>query len=196
MREQFLKPDNNLVVISGMICSDPVESEHRMTKVFGFNIMVDRSNNNGKDVFLICTDNVDDAKKILIGKMITVTGKVKSFMVDGKKKTYIKARSIANINNADTSNCNRAMIEGKIINKPFFSEKDGRKKCSFMVNIQDTCNRQNRIPVVAWGNMAERLRTFNIGDKIGISGKMQVRFFKKNDEEMCETYIYPSKLII
>lgn len=76
--------------------------------------------------------------------------------------------------------CNQILLAGTICKTPVFRRTPlGRSICDLMVAVPRHYGRADYLPVIAWGQLAMRARTFQIGETLVLEGRIQSRAYQK-----------------
>ena len=74
--------------------------------------------------------------------------------------------------------------EGFICKKPIYRTTPfGREICDVLLAVNRAYNKSDYIPCIAWGRNARYAQSFEVGDKVLISGRIQSREYQKALED-------------
>ena len=80
----------------------------------------------------------------------------------------------------DDDPCNQISLSGSLCKPPVFRRTPlGRSICDLMLAVPRRYGRADYLPVIAWGQLAMRARTLQIGDEITLEGRIQSRTYQK-----------------
>ena len=76
--------------------------------------------------------------------------------------------------------CNRILLSGALCKPPVFRRTPlGRSICDLMLAVSRRYGRADYLPVIAWGQLAARCGTLQVGDGLFLEGRVQSRAYKK-----------------
>lgn len=82
-------------------------------------------------------------------------------------------------------------LDGYIVKPPVFRETPlGKQLTDLLLVVQDTYEKSNYIPCIAWGSNAYYTRELNVGSRIKLCGRMQSRQYFKRFSPMSEAGEY------
>lgn len=83
--------------------------------------------------------------------------------------------------------CNRILLSGSLCKPPVFRRTPlGRSICDLMLAVPRRYGRADYLPVIAWGRLALRVRTLEVGDALSLEGRVQSRAYQKVTAEGVE----------
>ena len=84
------------------------------------------------------------------------------------------------IHPAKNTPCNEITLSGSLCKEPVFRRTPlGRSICDLMLAVPRRYGRADYLPIIAWGQLAMRARTLQVGDEITLEGRVQSRTYQK-----------------
>jgi len=78
---------------------------------------------------------------------------------------------------------NRLELSGTLCKEPSLrSTPLGRTICDMILAVNRRYGRADYLPCIAWGSLAHRCGELSVGDRIGVSGRLQSRLYTKTVE--------------
>ena len=82
---------------------------------------------------------------------------------------------------------NRLELSGTLCKAPTLrSTPLGRTICDLILAVNRRYGRSDYLPCIAWGSLAHRCAEKNVGDRIGISGRLQSRLYQKRLQDQTQ----------
>ena len=82
---------------------------------------------------------------------------------------------------------NRLELTGTLCKAPTLrSTPLGRTICDLILAVNRRYGRSDYLPCIAWGSLAHRCAEKNVGDRIGISGRLQSRLYQKRLQDQTQ----------
>ena len=76
--------------------------------------------------------------------------------------------------------CNRILLSGALCKPPIFRRTPlGRSICDLMLAVSRRYGRADYLPVIAWGQLAVQAARLQVGDALGLEGRVQSRTYRK-----------------
>ena len=76
--------------------------------------------------------------------------------------------------------CNRILLSGALCKPPVFRRTPlGRSICDLMLAVSRRYGRADYLPVIAWGQLAVQASHLQVGDALGLEGRVQSRSYRK-----------------
>ena len=89
---------------------------------------------------------------------------------------------------------NEVILEGNIVEKPYYKEIDNKKFTTLILDIPRKYNHSDYLSVFAVDERAEKLKDMQINQKIKIEGKFQSREVPSKGMIFCEVFIKRYKI--
>ena len=177
---------NNQVTIAGEICSDFIFNHEVFNeKFYIFDLKVARLSDAFDIIPVVVSERLVDVNTNPIGAIVKVTGQYRSYNKHEERKNRLVlnvfAREVEAIEDVDCgreSNC--INIEGYICKQPNFRKTPlGREITDLLVAVNRPYGKSDYIPCISWGRTARFATTFEVGDRVKISGRIQSREYYK-----------------
>ena len=186
--------ENNVAVITGEICSEPVLSHSfREENFYSMTVKVKRLSDVYDNIIVTLQENMTDG--LCVGKYVTVNGQFRSYNnysgVGNKLILTLFALSVEEAEEAE--NPNTVYLNGFICKEPVYRTTPfGREITDIIVAVNRNFGKSDYIPCIAWGRNAKFARDLQIGDNIEIWGRIQSRNYKKkiSEDEAIEKTAY------
>lgn len=79
--------------------------------------------------------------------------------------------------------CNQISLSGALCKPPVFRRTPlGRSICDLMLAVPRRYGRADYLPVIAWGQLAQRASAAGVGDTLALEGRVQSRIYQKVTE--------------
>lgn len=76
--------------------------------------------------------------------------------------------------------CNQILLAGSLCKPPIFRRTPlGRSICDLMLAVPRRYGRADYLPVIAWGQLAVRSSSLEVGDSLSLEGRVQSRAYHK-----------------
>ena len=76
--------------------------------------------------------------------------------------------------------CNQILLTGSLCKPPIFRRTPlGRSICDLMLAVPRRYGRADYLPVIAWGQLAVRSSSLEVGDSLSLEGRVQSRAYHK-----------------
>ncbi|NLZ25553.1 MAG: single-stranded DNA-binding protein [Clostridiales bacterium] len=180
MNEQML---NNRVYLSGVIAEKPVFSHEVMGEGFYETVLrVKRLSDTSDLVPLTISERLLSANKAEVGDEIAIEGQFRSYNKneDGKSRLILRVfvRDIVEVD--PSKNPNTIELIGYVCKPPIYRTTPFKREiCDLLIAVNRAYNKSDYIPCIAWGRNARYASSFNVGDRMIISGRIQSRDYNK-----------------
>ena len=177
--------NNNKVYLCGIIVKDGVLSHSYFGENFyEYLISVQRLSECFDTIPVLISERII-TPDLKVGSTIAVRGQYRSYnkVVDGKSKLVLSvfAREIAEKDY--TQNPNQITLCGYVCKEPVYRTTPFKREiCDILVAVNRAYNKSDYIPCIAWGRNARFVKSFKVGDKIDIVGRIQSREYQKKLE--------------
>ncbi|NLG37906.1 MAG: single-stranded DNA-binding protein [Clostridiales bacterium] len=181
--------DHNRIVLQGVAAESP-ELSHALFEERFFRMMLDVSRLSGNidTVPVTVPERLLLSRPVGIGDKVVVRGQVRSYnrMEEGKNRLILTAFArYLGPPEPDIVNPNDVMLDGFLCRVPNYRTTPfGREITDLLIAVNRPYGKSDYIPVIAWGHVARRAQTLDVGSHIIISGRLQSRDYqKKLDDE-------------
>ncbi len=173
----------------GVVETEP-EFNHELfgEKFYTFVLKIPRLSGTSDYIKIMISDRLMTDFAINVGDKIEVTGQFRSYnsYQNGENRLILTvfAKDLE-FCEEENKNPNSLYLEGFVCKEPVYRTTPfGREITDILLAVNRTYNKSDYIPVIAWGRNARYCRSFNVGDKVRIWGRVQSREYqKKIDEE-------------
>lgn len=85
---------------------------------------------------------------------------------------------------------NRILLTGSLCKPPIFRRTPlGRTICDLMLAVPRRYGRTDYLPVIAWGQLAQQVRSLPTGEQISLEGRLQSRVYQKTTDAGTEARV-------
>lgn len=174
---------NNKVFISGEIVSEPKFTHEVFNEGFyEFDLKVSRLSDSYDIIPVTVSERLMVGNDLKIGHKISGNGQFRSYnkLEDGKSKLMLTVflREITPYNEGE--NYNHIEIVGYVCKEPIFRTTPFKREISdVLLAVNRSYNKSDYLPCIAWGRNARFVKSFNVGDKVVVSGRIQSRDYQK-----------------
>ncbi len=182
--------DNNKVFIRGEIVSN-AEFSHEVYSEGFYEILVEVKRLSGQADILPVTisERLISNKGLKVGDVINALGQFRSYnkLVDGKSKLMLTVFVRELLEDNPLKNPNSIVLCGYICKPPTYRTTPfNREIADILIAVNRSYNKSDYIPCIAWGRNARFAKNLAVGEKIGISGRIQSREYQKrlSDDEI------------
>ena len=184
---------HNILSLSGIVSSE-MEFSHESHGVsfYSFKIETRRLSGASDIINALVSEPLLSGCRCRKGDFITTKSELRSFnqkSENGNKlivSAFIKEIALS----SDEIFENELTLTGPICNKPVYRKTPlGREICDIMLAINRRYRRSDYIPLIIWGRNARIADTYDTGDVITVSGRVQSREYTKviDGEEIIKT---------
>lgn len=187
---QNLRINNSALLVgkinSGFVFSHEVYNE----KFYSFYICVPRLSKALDNIMVTISSQLIEGKNFKVGDTVCITGQFRSYnnySNIGNKlvlSVFAKEMDFQEKSLADNEYINEIVLCGYICKPPTYRTTPfGREITDLLIAVNRTYNKSDYIPCIAWGRNAKYSSTFNVGDKVTITGRIQSREYQKKISE-------------
>ncbi|MGI5877346.1 MAG: single-stranded DNA-binding protein [Christensenellales bacterium] len=181
--------DHNRILLQGVVAESP-EISHALFEERFFKMMLDvaRLSGNIDTIPVTVPERLLKSRPVGLGDRVVVRGQVRSYnrMEEGKNRLILTAFArYLGPPEPDIVNPNDVMLDGFLCRVPNYRTTPfGREIADLLVAVNRPYGKSDYIPVIAWGHIARKAQTLDVGSHIIISGRLQSREYqKKLDDE-------------
>ena len=184
---------NNKVFISGEVASEPKFShEVYGENFFEFDLKVPRLSDSFDKIPVTVSERLLVTNNIQIGSKICGNGQFRSYnkLVDEKSKLMLTVFLREIVPYVENDNPNYIEITGYVCKEPVFRTTPFKREITdVLLAVNRSYNKSDYLPCIAWGRNARFVKTFSVGDKVTVTGRIQSRDYQKkvNDELITKT---------
>ena len=186
--------ENNQVTIMGEIVT-PFTFSH---EVFGegfymVEVSVRRLSNSQDQIPVMVSERLIDVSQDYTGEFIMVSGQFRSYNrhdeVKNRLVLSVFAREIEFVEEElDGAKTNNILLDGYICKLPVYRKTPlGREIADLLLAVNRPYGKSDYIPCICWGRNARYASSFEVGEHVHITGRIQSReYVKKLTEERTE----------
>lgn len=192
MTNESITSQNN-VNLQGIVDSVPVFSHELYGEDFyEFTLKVPRLSQMCDYIPITASSKHITTNDIKIGDNIVIDGQFRSYnKMEGTRSklmltVFVKELSLCDI---DAYNPNTVELYGYICKEPIYRTTPfNREICDLLIAVNRAFNKSDYIPCITWGKNARLCKSFVVGTKIRITGRIQSRqYVKKISDDISET---------
>lgn len=187
---------NNRAEVIGTV-EDETVFNHELfgEKFYTFTLRIPRLSGINDYIRIMISDRLMTDFEIIPGKRVEVVGQFRSYNSynDGESKLILTvfAKDIRELTDGEETdaNPNSLYLNGFVCKEPVYRTTPfGREITDILLAVNRTYSKSDYIPVIAWGRNARYCRSFNVGDRVKLWGRIQSREYqKKYDDETVVT---------
>ncbi len=186
---------NNRAEMIGTVEDEPVFNHELFGENFyTFTLRIPRLSGINDYIKIMISDRLMTDFDITMGKKVEITGQFRSYNSynEGENRLILTvfAKDIKEPDEEDEDkNPNLLYLNGFVCKEPVYRTTPfGREITDILLAVNRTYNKSDYIPIIAWGRNARYCRSFTVGDRVKIWGRVQSREYqKKLDEETTVT---------
>ena len=170
----------NEVILEGIPMDVPEFShENHGTQFYRFFLEVPRLSGAADILPVLITEPT--LSQIRPGTPLRLLGQLRSFNNrSGIGNKLVLTMFAQEIHPAKNTPCNEITLSGSLCKEPVFRRTPlGRSICDLMLAVPRRYGRADYLPIIAWGQLAMRARTLQVGDEITLEGRVQSRIYQK-----------------
>lgn len=174
---------NNKVCISGEIVSMPKFTHEVYNEGFyEFDLKVARLSDSFDIIPVTVSERLLVGYDLKVGQKISGCGQFRSYnkLEEGKSKLMLTVFLREITPYVEGENYNHIEIVGYVCKDPIFRTTPFKREISdVLLAVNRSYNKSDYLPCIAWGRNARFVRSFNVGDKVIVSGRIQSRDYQK-----------------
>ena len=175
---------NDRAMLVGRVAAEP-ELSHtgRDGEYYRFPLDVERLSGTVDRVNVLIKGELCKSLGLTEGENVRVRGEMRSFNnrsgVGAKLVIYVLARELERYPGEPE---NEIFLSGTIVKQPIYRRTPmGREICDLMLAVQRRYHRSDYLPVIVWGARAREAADWKVGDRVELSGRLQMRKYIKNE---------------
>lgn len=181
---------NNRAEMIGIVEDEPVFNHELFgEKFYIFTLRIPRLSGINDYIKIMISDRLMSDFEIEVGKKVEITGQFRSYNSynEGENRLVLTVfvKDIKIPEEGEEKNPNSLFLNGFVCKEPIYRTTPfGREITDILLAVNRTYNKSDYIPIIAWGRNARYCRSFNVGDRVKIWGRVQSRDYqKKLDDE-------------
>jgi len=161
-------------------------------KFYTFTLKIPRLSGASDYIKVMVSERLMADFPIVVGEKVEIEGQFRSYnsYQNGENRLILTvfAKDIK-APSEENKNPNSLFLDGFVCKEPVYRTTPfGREITDILLAVNRTYNKSDYIPVIAWGRNARYCRSFNVGERVRIWGRVQSREYqKKIDEETTVT---------
>ena len=181
---------NNVVHLTGRVAEEPKYSH----QVFGegfyeTKVEVERLSGLVDVIPVTVSERLLGEGDFEEGKYVSVSGQFRSYnkIADGKSRLMLTV-FVRETNEDLPPNTNKIELIGYVCKPPVYRTTPFKREIAdVLIAVNRAYNKSDYIPCIAWGRNARFAEKLVVGDKVGLSGRIQSREYRKTDENGVES---------
>lgn len=181
---------NNVVYLTGRVAEEPRYSH----QVFGegfyeTKVEVERLSGLVDVIPVTVSERLLGEGDFEEGKYVSVSGQFRSYnkIADGKSRLMLTV-FVRETNEDLPPNTNKIELIGYVCKPPVYRTTPFKREIAdVLIAVNRAYNKSDYIPCIAWGRNARFAEKLVVGDKVGLSGRIQSREYRKTDENGVES---------
>lgn len=181
---------NNVVYLTGRVAEEPRYSH----QVFGegfyeTKVEVERLSGLVDIIPVTVSERLLGEGDFEEGKYVSVSGQFRSYnkIADGKSRLMLTV-FVRETNEDLPPNTNKIELIGYVCKPPVYRTTPFKREIAdVLIAVNRAYNKSDYIPCIAWGRNARFAEKLVVGDKVGLSGRIQSREYRKTDENGVES---------
>lgn len=181
---------NNQAEMIGIVEDEPIFNHELFGENFYiFTLKIPRLSGINDYIKIMVSDRLMTDFEIHPGNEIKIVGQFRSYnsYQNGENRLILTvfAKDLMLPESEKRNNPNLLYLNGFICKEPIYRTTPfGREITDILLAVNRTYNKSDYIPVIAWGRNARYCRSFHVGDRIKIWGRVQSREYQKklNDD--------------
>ena len=181
---------NNVVYLTGRVAEEPKYSH----QVFGegfyeTKVEVERLSGLVDVIPVTVSERLLGEGDFEEGKYVSVSGQFRSYnkIADGKSRLMLTV-FVRETNEDMPPNTNKIELIGYVCKPPVYRTTPFKREIAdVLIAVNRAYNKSDYIPCIAWGRNARFAEKLVVGDKVGLSGRIQSREYRKTDENGVES---------
>lgn len=170
----------NEVLLEGTALAAPEWShENHGTQFYRFFLQVPRLSGTPDVLPVLLPEML--AAQVEAEKPLRIRGQLRSFNNrSGVGNRLVLTVYAQEIQRETGAHCNQIVLAGSLCKPPIFRRTPlGRSICDLMLAVPRHYGRADYLPVIAWGQLAVRAATLQVGDSMTLEGRVQSRTYHK-----------------
>lgn len=183
-------PDVNRILLHGRAAQPPALSHHNHdVDFFTVPVLVSRLSGAADQVnAVISRPLLEQHGWLERGNELTVRGEVRTF----NNRTGVGSRLVISVFVRELlleqgEDQNRLVCTGTLCKPPSLRCTPlGRTICDMILAVNRRYGRSDYLPCIAWGSLAYQCGQMEVGEQLGLEGRLQSRVYTKNLGDRCE----------
>ena len=182
----YIEMYNNRVYLSGEVVT-ALEFSHEIMGEGFYDVTVSVKRLSGQDdlIPLTISERILQEQPLEIGSVIGIHGQLRSYnkLVGDKSKLVLKV-FVREFAEPDLNSPNKIELSGFVCKPPIYRTTPFKREIAdLLVAVNRAYNKSDYIPAIAWGRNARYAKTFQVGEKVYLEGRIQSRVYQKQLED-------------
>lgn len=182
---------NNRVKITGIVQTE-LEHSHDVKgeRFYKTSVGVKRLSGEIDSIVVLVSEDIACPENSYVGQAVCVRGSYRSFnkpVSENKSKLelFVFANSFELVDETENGDTNNSInLTGFICKPPIYRETPkGRIITDVMLAVNRNKRKTDYIPCVCWGTNAEKVKDYELGTEVMLTGRIQSRTYNKHIEE-------------
>ena len=177
----------NDIVLEGKVLAAPAPShENHGVHFFRFFLEVPRLSGQADTLPVLIPESM--VQQVCQGETVRVRGQLRSF----NNRSGVGSRLVLTVYGQEVlppcgEAANHIALIGSLCKAPIYRRTPlGRTICDLMLAVPRRYGRTDYLPVIAWGQLAQQVRSLSTGARICLEGRLQSRIYQKVTESGTE----------
>lgn len=180
----------NKIVLAGTVVDEPTFSHEVYGEKF-YHFCLSSSRQSGTCDVIPCIISEILKKDIVAGTDIKVLGEIRTRNVHENDKSHLETTVFVKEVLPYEEDENNVKLDGFICKPPIYRTTPfGRQITDLLIASNRSYGKSDYIPTIAWGRMAIKSSEFEVGERVNVFGRLQVReYVKRLDDGTEETRV-------
>ena len=179
---------NNRVYVAGMVKEQPkLSHEIKGESYYMFHLAVDRLSGQTDMIPLTVSETLLKAHgDIKPGTCLACNGQLRSYNKKMKNSVKLLITVLVRefVEYDETKNSNELELVGFLCKEPNYRTTPLKREiCDLLLAVNRHYNKSDYLPCITWGNVANNVKEWNVGDKVKLLGRIQSRVYTKKLSE-------------
>jgi primosomal replication protein N len=180
---------SNQAEMIGFVEDEPIFNHELFgEKFYTFTLRIPRLSGINDYIKIMASDRLMTDFSIEPGKEIEIIGQFRSYnsYQDGENRLILTvfAKDLKLPDPNEVKNPNSLYLNGFVCKEPVYRTTPfGREITDLLLAVNRTYNKSDYIPIIAWGRNARYCRSFHVGDRVKIWGRVQSREYQKRIDD-------------
>ena len=182
--------DRNQLCLHGRVGARPVFSHaNHGVEFYRFPLAVRRLSGVEDRIHVLVSGGIlGECGSLETEQEVTVTGEVRTFNNrTGEGSRLIISVFAHTVRRESGEDENRLELTGTLCKPPSLRATPlGRTICDMILAVNRRYGRSDYLPCIAWGSLAHRCAEKKVGDRIGVTGRLQSRLYQKRLQDQTQ----------
>lgn len=180
---------SNQAEMIGFVEDEPVFNHELFgEKFYTFTLRIPRLSGICDYIKIMVSERLMTDFSVEVGKEVEIIGQFRSYnsYIDGENRLILTvfAKDLKEPEAENNKNPNSLFLNGFVCKEPVYRTTPfGREITDLLIAVNRTYNKSDYIPIIAWGRNARYCRSFQVGDRIKVWGRVQSREYQKRIDD-------------